>query len=547
MSTLRPLPCVLAALLASASAWGIDVRASEPTDLSVTVYRAPSRAGGSLNLDGLGGFALISETRSVTLQAGEARLLFEGVADGIEAASAILTGLPMGVLEKNRDANLLSPSTLIAAAVGDAVDLIRTNPKTGKAERVPGTIRSDAEGGVVFESAEGLEGLRCAGLPETFSFTAARGLAAKPTLSVRVRAEEPITATVTLSYLARGFDWSADYVANLAPGGKTMDLTAWVTLANGNGAGFPAARTQVVAGRLNRESQRVEPIAMGSSILAHCWPRGSTSDSSAPARINPARPLLSPVYELARRRYEMAIPPMYAAAPMLAIAAAVPVQEEQLGDLKLYRVPERTTVASRQSKQVRLLDRPSVPVQVMYRVDVVADLDATSAAAPMWLRTSNDAAHRLDIPLPSGRVAVFTSDGVATILLRESNLRDVATGEEFEVPLGRSPDVRVSAVVDRTFVAPGSELPKLPVVPGVADIESTAVTNVNRVEITNAHATAVDVELRISLPDGARVIRADRPLAMKDGRPMFRVAVPAHGTTTLRYQVQRNVSRVVPG
>src|ERR1700687_1880398 len=142
MGTLRPLPCVLAAWLASANAWGIDVRASEPTDLSVTVYRAPSRAAGSLNLDALGGFALISEARSVTLQPGEARLLFEGVADGIDAGSAILTGLPMGVLEKNRDANLLSPSALIAAAVGDAVDLIRTSRKTGKAERVPGTIRA---------------------------------------------------------------------------------------------------------------------------------------------------------------------------------------------------------------------------------------------------------------------------------------------------------------------------------------------------------------------------------------------------------------------
>ncbi len=38
------------------------------------------------------------------------------------------------------------------------------------------------------------------------------------------------------------------------------------------------------------------------------------------------------------------------------------VSQEQLGDLKLYRVPERTTVASHQSKQVRLLDRTAIPV-----------------------------------------------------------------------------------------------------------------------------------------------------------------------------------------
>ncbi len=46
-----------------------------------------------------------------------------------------------------------------------------------------------------------------------------------------------------------------------------------------------------------------------------------------------------------------------APAPMAMMkAAAVLVQEEQLGDLKLYRVPDRTSVTSRQLKQVRLLD-----------------------------------------------------------------------------------------------------------------------------------------------------------------------------------------------
>jgi hypothetical protein len=58
----------------------------------------------------LEGFALITETRTVHLPAGLSRLRFEGVADGIEPASAIVTGLPEGVIEKNRDAKLLSPS-----------------------------------------------------------------------------------------------------------------------------------------------------------------------------------------------------------------------------------------------------------------------------------------------------------------------------------------------------------------------------------------------------------------------------------------------------
>src|SRR6202044_4280207 len=109
-----------------------DGAAAAPSALSVTVYRAPYRPSGSIDLDQLRGFALVSETRVVRLPAGESRLRFEGVADGIEPASAIVTGLGAGVLEKNRDAALLSPSTLVAAALGRPVELIRTNPRTGR-------------------------------------------------------------------------------------------------------------------------------------------------------------------------------------------------------------------------------------------------------------------------------------------------------------------------------------------------------------------------------------------------------------------------------
>ena len=121
--------------------------AENPSDLSITVYRAPDRGSGSFVLDSLGGFALISETRTVHLPAGTSRLRFEGVADGIEPASAIVTGLP-DVIEKNREGALLSPSALLTAALDNPVTLLRTDKKTGKLHRVAGRIRSDAGGGL---------------------------------------------------------------------------------------------------------------------------------------------------------------------------------------------------------------------------------------------------------------------------------------------------------------------------------------------------------------------------------------------------------------
>jgi hypothetical protein len=524
--------CALACALAAMPATAADTLAEKPSALSVTVYRAPERGSGSIDLDRLEGFALVSETRTVHLPAGVSRLRFEGVADGIEPASAIVTGLPDGVLEKNREGKLLSPSALIAAAVGKSLTLLRTDKKTGKLTRVAATIRSDAGGGVVFETSEGIEALRCSGLPETFSFSGITDLAATLTLSVLVRAAQPVTRTVTLSYLARAFDWAADYTATLSADGKSMDLGAWVTLANGNGVGFPAAQAQVVAGRVNRESGEVEPLDPGGPILAECWPRGSTSDPPQFVQIGRASPLAADGSMVAIAR--MASMP----APMMAIAVTAQkrVEQEQLGDLKLYRVPDRTTVAARQSKQVRLLDRQAIPVTSVYGADLEANQPATVSAS-LLLRTRNTAANHLGLPLPSGRIAVFVTRGDEKLLQHESGIRDLAVDEEVEINMGDGPDVEVTSVKESSSIDP-ARARLLPLVPGVLTLRSVQVDDIDRVDVTNARPVEIRFELRLQLPEGGRVVRADHPMATKNGRPIFRLTVPANQTVTLRYQTE---------
>jgi hypothetical protein len=506
---------VTASFPISAQTRPADVAAEAPSALSVTVYRAPYRASGSIDLDRLEGFALVSETRVVRLPAGESRLRFEGVADGIEPASAIVTGLGDGVLEKNRDAALLSPSTLVAAALGRPVELIRTNPKTGKVERRDATILAGGDSGgsagdsdgVVMKTADGIEALRCSGLPETFSFENAAGLASRPTLSVRVRTAAPLSAQVTLSYLARGFDWAAEYTATLAADGKHMDLGAWVTLANGNGVGFPQAHTQVVAGRVNREQGTVLPIDLGGPIVATCWPRGSTSDTPEFLQVKKA---MSPGMAVTESSRTMAAPVAGAMGLQEVVVDAQRVMQEQLGDLKLYRVPETTTVASRQSKQVRLLDRSAIPIVTVYGAELSTSNPVGPQPASWLLRTKNNAANHLGLPLPSGRAAVFLQHGGERLLAHESEVRDLAIDEEVEIGMGEAPDVQVTATRDADSY---------------------------RVDIANARPEAIQFELTLNFHDApVHVGKADRPLGTKNGRPIFRLSVPANSTLTMHYQ-----------
>src|ERR1700693_1406086 len=70
MSPLLRLGLLLATGYSPLTALAGDVVSGQATDLSVTVYRAPGRSSGALSLDSLNGFALVSETRSVSLPPG---------------------------------------------------------------------------------------------------------------------------------------------------------------------------------------------------------------------------------------------------------------------------------------------------------------------------------------------------------------------------------------------------------------------------------------------------------------------------------------------
>jgi hypothetical protein len=484
-----------------------EVAASVPSDRSVTIYRAPRRNGGQLTLSSLGGFAVITETREVDLPAGEARLAFEGVPDGVVAESAIVTGLPGGVIEKNRDDALLSPSALMRAAVGRDVQLQRVDRKSGKASVTAARILSASDQGVIFATADGQEALRCSGLAEQFRYSGgSEGLFAQPTLSVLTRTSRPLHAVVKLTYIAENFDWNANYIAHIGHDGKTLNLTGWMTLANGNGVSLANARTQIVAGGLNRAYlQRF--INDQPRVIARCWPTQNTSDIPE----TPGRP-----YELVRpwlgehsgplakdiivtvRRLDYAAP----------AAAPPPPPPEQLGDLKLYRVPQRTTIAARQMKQTRLIDQSAVPFETWYRMDVPLSprmASWVSSAATILLRTTNDTAHHLGLPLPAGAMLVEQDQDNRVMLLGESGLRDTAEGEPLDLALGSAPDITCAWT-------------RLPVLPGDRSFHL-------RVTLTNGSPHPASIELRLNAFGAWSIDPASIDAPLVDGVPTARLTL----------------------
>ncbi len=575
---MRWLLFLMLCLPSLAHAGGQTVTSSDVSDVAVTIYRDPYRDAGTMRAGWPGGYALITETRTITLPKGESQLRFENVAEGLLPETAIVTGLPSGVREKNRDARLISPAGLVDAYLKRRVLIRRTDPATGRVREQTAIIQSGPDGGVLIRTDEGFEALRCSGLPERMIYSGVPDtLSARPTLSILTRSDRAVTATIQLTYMAQGFDWSANYVGNMAADGKKMGLFAWLTVANGGQQSFKDARLQVIAGKPNKRPNNPPPPPPASFLNLQCWPIDTTSTHPRRERTilpMPSGPDLSRFdtvgrnapgsFETRKQRRQrekregyagggagdivvtgtrvrrtrmespMAVsvmsadfampappPPPPPPAPMappppppgesVAVAQGAQAQAEALGDLKLYRVPMRVTVAAQSQKQVAMIVQPEARFDRIYRANVGTGRD-TPQPMPFLLRSTNSSERGLGVPLPAGGLSLFETVAGRRLLAGRDDVADLAVGEEVELDLGQSPEVRWK----------------------LTRIKETPDRQEWRVDITNARNVPVTAQIIVPYD------LADKPPGIERGRGgwVFPVEVLDNGTAILSYTVK---------
>ncbi|MDT8761040.1 hypothetical protein MZO42_20260 [Sphingomonas psychrotolerans] len=520
----RILPALALLAAASPAAGQVLVESDRIESVSVTLYRDPGRGDGAIPSGGWpGGYALITETRTIAVPAGKSVIRFVGVSEGMMPETAIVTGLPQQVGEKNRDARLLSPAALIDAYLKRRVTIRRTNRATGKVTEGEAIIQSGPGGGVLLTTDGGVEALGCSGLPEGLKYPGVPAdLSAKPTLSVTTDSANAATVRVQISYLAQGFDWSANYVAQVAEDGETLDLFAWLTVANGGSQGFVGASTNAVAGAPHKEAAAVLPKRPAPELHLRCWPMDTTSTYPrwSIERMSPPDVMLEVAGaedivvsgSLRRRAMPMAMP-----APAPPPAPVMMAQQEELGDLKLYRIPEPVTVAALSRKQVAMIDRKEVRFARIYtgifrQFGYSPAGDTPSFEAARILRTRNVEEEGLGLPLPAGRVAVFERAREESLLIGESDLADRAIGEEVEFATGQSSDLRY-----RIIPRPPSKT-RLPFT----------------VEVSNARSTPETFEMPLPFTFAS----IDAKLVEHKGVKTWRAIVPANGTARLEFALK---------
>ena len=341
--------------------------------------------------------ALVQDIRNVALPAGRSRQEFPDVSAQIRPETVTLAGEGFGIIEQNFDFDLLSPSALMEKAVGQQVTLLRTNPATGAETRERATVLA-ANGGVVLRIADRIEVLRDDGLPVRVIFDSIPpNLRARPTLSVTLDSARAGARPLTLSYLTPGIGWKSDYVALFDETAGKIDVQGWITLTNTTGTTFANARTLLVAGDVGAVRQRPR--------FAERRPNGNVPGTESGGA--------------------------------------------QLGDLHVYPIEGRTTIANAQTKQVSFLDAAGVPARKGYEYRnnwLGSQSDAESAAS--ILKFSSARANGIGAALPAGTVRVYMRDSKGQAqFIGESQIPHTPGGSSLALRTGDAFDVKVQPVL----------------------------------------------------------------------------------------------------
>lgn len=432
--------------------------------------------------------ALVKDQRKVKLTSGMQRLAIRDVSAQMRPETALLRSLsnPGSFIttEQNFDFDLLTPEKLLEKYVGKSVSIIKTNPATGEEKTEQATVLS-ANNGVVLRIGNRIE----TGIPGRIVYDdIPANLRDRPTLVTQIYNKAATEQTVELSYLTGGLAWKADYVAELSPKEDTVDLSGWVTLTNTSGTSYNNAKLQLVAGDVNRVQENYpRPMAL-------------------------------------RKNLEM-----------MAADAAAPMAEEGLLEYHLYSLDRPTTIAENQTKQVALLSATGVPARKelvlrgadYYYQSQQGDL-GTKIKVGVFIEFDNKEASKLGMPLPKGIMRVYKKDTQGNAqFVGEDNIDHTSKNEVVRLKLGESFDVTADKKQTDFKVLPRPAK-------GNSAFESAY-------EITLKNAKKEKAIVTVQEPiNGDWTILSENTLHKKANSTLavWKVEVPAEGSTTLNYRVR---------
>ena len=443
---------------------------------------------------GVPGYAVIRQDRTIEIPKGRSTLTFDGVAALIEPTTVMFTSLtdPAGtsVIEQNYQFDLASPQKMIERYVGKQISIDGLDGEL---------LSSSAAGGVLIREPSGkvrwLQGFNTVTFPSL-----AEGMMLKPTLVWDMHSQKGGEQRTRVSYQTEGITWWSDYNFVWKPGKTvndgTLDVGAWVSILNQSGAAYPDAQLKLIAGDVHR--------------------------APPPGQVYPAT---------AGMRRE--------AAAMDQVAG---FQEKSFFEYHLYTLGRPTTIPENSTKQVELFETargvPAKKVLVYYGTQGWASFFASPATdrdlglqgnkkVDVYLTFKNSKENGMGMPLPSGRIRVNQQDDAdgALEFIGEDVIDHTPKDEGVLVKMGEAFDV----VGERTQTD------------FAINVGERWMTENVEIKIRNHKAEAVDVIIKENLYRWVNweVLEKTHPFDKQDSRTIhFPVRVEPDKEVTVRYKVR---------
>lgn len=190
---------------------------------------------------------------------------------------------------------------------------------------------------------------------------------------------------------------------------------------------------------------------------------------------------------------------------------AVTAQAENLGDLKLYRIPVPVTVAAQSQKQVAFMVKDRVAGKVIYRSRVYGN---TPGDPEMLFRFQNRKQDGLGDPLPAGKAILYQDSDLGRMLVGETATTDKAVDEEVELVFGDAGNVTLETTDEQRGKA-GSYR--------------------HITVIRNANPFPVRFEIEFPGDTGHRFTYPAGRMKTRPGKRVWNATIPAEGSVTVRY------------
>jgi hypothetical protein len=158
-----------------------------------------------------------------------------------------------------------------------------------------------------------------------------------------------------------------------------------------------------------------------------------------------------------------------------------------------------------------MLVKPGAAFEHYYAANV-DNFGEDSQPMNFMLRSENRTEKGLGLPMPQGQVMIFEDSKYGPLITGESALTDRAIGDEIEMRVGDSSDVRIA----------------------VTRISEKSKRQRWKVEVTNARNSPVNVEVEIPY----QMIGNPKDVKKIDGVPTWKTTLPANGDATLYYEMK---------